>query len=100
MREDEQIDCPQCFSWRGYADQYPCPSCGYDPKLGPMLPVVDKPATEAPPPAVDQSQVVTIAQPAPVPAPPSSRVVQCTTCYSEVAPGERCSACNNVLEAR
>jgi tubulin-like protein len=95
MREDEQVDCPQCFSWRGYADQFPCANCGYDLKLGPALPILDKQAPVAPPAAVDQSQIVTIAQPASGP-----HLVQCTTCYSEVEAGERCSACNNVLEAR
>lgn len=29
MRKEEQIDCPQCFSWRGYEDEYPCPNCGF-----------------------------------------------------------------------
>src|SRR5207248_1436687 len=32
MRQEEQIDCPSCFSWRGYESQFPCQNCGFDPK--------------------------------------------------------------------
>lgn len=49
MREDERIDCQQCFSWRGYEDEFPCPNCGYDPKLGPMLPVAEERPPRVPP---------------------------------------------------
>jgi len=94
MREDDQIECPQCFSWKGYEDQFPCPQCGYDPKIGPVIPVAEKAAAEPAPSRFDQSQIATVAQPAP------DTLVQCTTCYAEVIPGARCSVCDNVLEAR
>ncbi len=93
MREDEQIDCPRCFSWRGYAEQYPCPHCGYDPNVEPL----------PPPPAPTLNIVKDVEEPAPpvtVVEPLSSFLVQCTTCYADVLPAARCSVCDNVLEAR
>lgn len=33
VRKDEPIDCPQCFTWRGYEDEYPCPNCGFTGEL-------------------------------------------------------------------
>lgn len=30
MRDEEMVDCPNCYSWRGYPSQYPCPYCGFD----------------------------------------------------------------------
>lgn len=95
MREDEQIDCPQCFSWRGYAEQYPCPHCGYDPNAEATLP---------PPPAPTLTIVKDVEEPAAaattVVQPAAPVLVQCTTCYADVAPAARCSVCDNVLEMR
>jgi hypothetical protein len=98
MRQDEPVDCPQCFSWQGYEEQYPCPLCGYDPKTGPALPAAGSPILTV----ADQKAAVagdngTSAHAAP-PAPPAAMLVQCSICYSNVAPGTRCSACGNSLE--
>jgi hypothetical protein len=93
MRDDEQIDCPQCFSWRGYEDQFPCPQCGYDPKIGPIRPVAEIPSLNTIP-QPEPPQIVTVAEPMP------DALVQCTTCYANVKQDARCSVCDNVLEAR
>jgi len=94
MRQDEQIDCPQCFSWRGYEDAFPCPNCGYDPKLGPVMTVAEALAPDNVAHAPDQSSIATVAEPLP------DLLVQCTTCYANVKQDARCSVCDNVLEAR
>ncbi len=100
MREDEPIDCPQCYTWRGYEDQYPCPNCGYDPKAIPVTPAAGTPTLtvldrgdrddNAPqaPAIVDPVAVATVA------------LVQCSICYSNVAPGARCPVCESPLELR
>ena len=103
MREDEQVDCPQCFSWRGYEEQFPCPHCGYDPKTG-VAPV---------PPAGDPILTVHAGDgggngkapaeppvPAPLTPPLPLPLVQCSICYEMVEPGLRCPICANVLESR
>jgi hypothetical protein len=107
MREDEQIDCTQCFTWRGYEDEYPCPNCGYDPSsgqaptAGPAIPAAGSPQLAVtdregpgngksahPIPAVDAAPVATIP------------LVQCKICYSDVPPGDTCPDCNSPLEMR
>jgi len=94
MRQDEQIDCPQCFSWRGYEDAFPCPNCNYDPKLGPPMPIAEPPAPDNVAQIPDQSRIVTVAEPR------ADVLVQCTTCYANVKQDARCAVCDNVLEAR
>jgi hypothetical protein len=94
MRQDEQIDCPQCFSWRGYEDAFPCPNCGYDPKVGPVMPVAEPPAPDNVAQMPDQARIVTAAEPL------RDVLVQCTTCYANVKQDARCAVCDNVLEAR
>jgi len=84
MRQDEQIDCPQCFSWRGYEDQFPCPQCGFDPKLGPSLAIKEEAPVSAAPERIE---------------PIADALVQCMTCYATVSKDERCSVCDNILEA-
>jgi hypothetical protein len=94
MRQDEQIDCPQCFSWRGYEDAFPCPNCGYDPKVGPVMPIAEPPAPDNVAQMPDQARIVTVAEPL------HDVLVQCTTCYANVKQDARCAVCDNVLEAR
>jgi hypothetical protein len=95
MREDEPIDCPQCFSWRGYEEQFPCALCGFDPKSGPAVPAAGTPTIEIVDRESDAAQATTVVEkPAPVP------LVQCTICYANVKPGARCAICGNALEAR
>lgn len=95
MREDEQIDCPQCFTWRGYEEQYPCLHCGYDLKTGPAAPVAGTPiltvvSDDDPAPAT-----AVAAEPAPAAV---MTLVQCSICYSSVEHGSRCSVCESPLE--
>jgi hypothetical protein len=94
MREDEPVDCPQCFTWSGYVDQYPCANCGYDPKLGPVMQAAEGPILTV----ADHDEApseATVAEPAPVPA---VALVQCSICYSNVEPQGRCSVCESPLE--
>jgi hypothetical protein len=103
MREDEQVDCPQCFSWRGYEEQFPCPHCGYDPKAGvaPVPPVGDPILTVNADDGGGNGKVS--AEPpgsAPLTPPPPLPLVQCSICYSMVEPGPRCPICTSVLESR
>lgn len=93
MRDEERIECPQCFSWTGFADQFPCTNCGYDPKVGPALTVAE-PAPPAASTTVDASQIPTLVEPI------IDSFVQCTTCYADVKNGVRCSVCDSVLEVR
>jgi hypothetical protein len=95
MRQDEQIDCPQCFSWRGYEDAFPCPNCGYDPKAGPVMPIAETPAPDNVAPMPDPPRIFTAAA-----EPVQDVLVQCTTCYANVKQDARCAVCDNVLEAR
>ena len=93
MREDDPIDCPRCFTWSGYEEQYPCPNCGYDPKIGPVLPVADTPILSV----VDHEDATQTAT-APEVMPFVPALVQCSICYSNVEPGGRCSVCQSPLE--
>ena len=109
MRDDEQIDCTQCFTWRGYEDEYPCPNCGYDPKAIPVVPVVGSPMLTIADRDRDRdrdrpeggngkaTQPVPSAEEIAVAALP---LVQCRICYSDVAPGADCPVCNSPLEVR
>ena len=89
MRQEEQIECPRCFTWKGYAEQFPCTHCGFDlneqsPAPGPIgsttIPIAAKDEDEPP---------VTVVVTAPV---------QCQICYSMVEAGPRCSVCDGALE--
>lgn len=108
MREEEQLDCPRCFSWRGRMDQFPCPHCSFDPTgsedpgPGPVgttvLSVADPTPPETAAAPTDErsapSAATTVQEPLPV------TLVQCPICYSMVAPEAQCSVCTAVLEAR
>ncbi|HYC60691.1 MAG TPA: tubulin-like doman-containing protein [Thermoanaerobaculia bacterium] len=99
MREGEPLDCPQCYSWRGYEEQFPCPNCSYDPKA-PSAVVTDTPILTVAGPLSDgaASQTATLVA-EPVPA-TTVALVQCPICYSNVMPGARCSICDSPLELR
>ncbi|HEY6141046.1 MAG TPA: tubulin-like doman-containing protein [Thermoanaerobaculia bacterium] len=104
MRQEEQIDCPSCFSWRGYESQFPCQNCGFDPNVEAtaVLPPAMSPAA----PPVAGPRMLTVADPAPPTAavadPPLAVAVaapvQCPICYSQVDAGPRCSICNALLQ--
>lgn len=105
MRQDEKLDCPQCFSWSGYEEQYPCPLCSYDPKAGPPQPAIGTPVLTVRDtiPAESgngkaASQVKTVVEPMPSVA--TVPTVQCTICYSDVEPGTLCAGCGTAVEAR
>jgi len=106
MREEEQVDCPQCFSWRGYASQFPCPHCGFDPKAEPVAPPVGSPtlnirsepvgggsAGSSPSASAAESATAVLEE-----TPPVASLMQCPICYSMVEPGVRCSVCQSPLE--
>ena len=104
MREGEPIECPHCFMFRGYEDEYPCPKCGYDPKIGaapsiagtPILTVVAT-APSGNGDGKSASDAVTLAEPIAVPA---DTLVQCPACSNPGQPGERCTICGDYLNAR
>lgn len=102
MRQGERIECPQCFTWTGYEDEYPCQQCGYDPKHGPAIAAAGSPIL----PIHEQRETVDgngKDQPAPRAAEPliaTGTLVQCATCDAEVAPGDLCSVCGYALEVR
>jgi hypothetical protein len=103
MREDEQIDCPQCFSWRGYEDQFPCPHCGYDPKAGVApVPPAGHPLITVRAADGGGNGKATAEPPEPEPPTPPAELplTQCSICYSMVEPGPRCPVCTSVLESR
>ncbi|MEA2344973.1 MAG: hypothetical protein QOF63_3142 [Thermoanaerobaculia bacterium] len=101
MRQEEKIDCAQCFAWSGYEDEYPCQVCGYDLKAGPAAPIVGTPiltvsATDDNGNGRDATATAVVDAP-PIPA---VALVQCSICYSNVEPGARCSVCESPLEVR
>jgi hypothetical protein len=104
MRQDEPIECPQCFTWQGYEDQYPCPHCHYDPKSASAHPPAGSPVLKVADPgpsavgngAASSSRAATLVEPMATVA----ALVQCSICDSSVVPGARCSVCGNALEMR
>jgi hypothetical protein len=106
MRTDERIECPRCFSWRGYEDEFPCRVCGFDPKEpiteaagavpGVEGPMGAQPAASGMPEGSGGMPLPAAVAPEPAPAPAQ---VQCPTCYSMVEAGPRCSVCSGLLEA-
>jgi hypothetical protein len=102
MREDEAIDCPRCFTWRGYEEQFPCPNCDFDPKAPEPPAAADRVLFEGPvrDASIDEAEEIGARLPVSKSEPPAATLVQCTTCYANVECGPRCSICDNVLEAR
>ncbi len=102
MREEEQLDCPRCFSWRGFAEQYPCPQCGFDlkaeedPGPGPFGATI-LPVAAATSPGANAATAAGYEPLAPEVR--AAEFVQCPICYSMVEPGAQCSICDGVLEA-
>jgi Tubulin like len=97
MREDEPVDCPQCFTWRGYEDEFPCPLCSYDPKAGPAMPVAGTPmlTVRNSVAAAEASQTATLVEQIPL-----VTLVPCGICYVSGEPGAPCKVCGAPLEAR
>jgi hypothetical protein len=94
MRTDEQIECPRCFAWKGYAEQFPCALCGFSlndtaPVAGPVGPTTIPIAKDDdPPPTPPLADILPVA----------AAQVQCRICYSMVDPGPRCRVCSAALE--
>ncbi|PYQ27549.1 MAG: hypothetical protein DMF56_19400 [Acidobacteria bacterium] len=103
MRQDEPVDCPQCFNFSGYEEQFPCPQCGYDLKTGSTAPPsIGTPILNVRTAAEEgggngkAGPSVSVAEPAIATIP----LVQCTVCYEKVVPGPTCSECSSPLEVR
>jgi hypothetical protein len=104
MRDEEKIECPRCYGFRGYEREFPCPSCGYDlkePILGPAAaePPSASPTNGGAAAASGNGGVPPSPPPEPEPVPAAARQVQCPTCYSMVDAGPRCTVCSGLLEA-
>lgn len=99
MRQGEPIECAQCFAWKGYEDEYPCPQCGYDLKAAPSVAAAGTPVLPIRDPhdGNGRERTEVPVQPSPL---PEEILVQCGICYTEVAPGALCNTCGNPLEAR
>ncbi len=92
LQEEEKIECPRCFSWRGYKREFPCQICGFELTSEQMAA-----AYNSVPESRHSSTKSTGSEPsqaAPVPA----AKIQCPTCYSMVEAGPRCSVCAGLLE--
>jgi Tubulin like/Double zinc ribbon len=97
MRDEEKMECPRCFGFSGFENDFPCPFCGYDPKAGPETVIpVSIGAFTSPAGLTGNGGPPPVPQPAPEPA---SAPVQCPTCYSMVAAGPLCSVCSGALPA-
>ena len=97
MREEEKIDCPRCFSFRGYEREFPCPTCGFDLTEENAVPAAS--GSDGVPSAGYGTNGGNGAPPSREPEPPVPIQVQCPTCYSMVAAGPRCEVCSGLLEA-
>ncbi|HEY0373088.1 MAG TPA: tubulin-like doman-containing protein [Thermoanaerobaculia bacterium] len=100
MRQGEPIECIQCFTWKGYEDEFPCPNCGYDPKATPALAPVGTPfipIRESHDGNGSERTVAAVAEPVFTAA---ATLVQCAICDAEVTPGAACAMCGNPLEVR
>lgn len=103
MRQGEPIECAQCFTWSGYEDEYPCPQCGFDPKIGPPLHAVESSILDARNDPHEKAggngkeHTVALAVETPVTA---VTLVQCAICEARVEPGALCPVCSNPLEVR
>ncbi len=102
MRDEEQIDCPRCLSFRGYPEDFPCSVCGFD--LAQQVEEVEVSGeTPGSVPPVDPFPGASSGNggsPAPAAVDePAADLVQCPTCYSLVNTGPRCSICSGLLDA-
>ncbi|MCH9647695.1 MAG: hypothetical protein K0U98_05605 [Deltaproteobacteria bacterium] len=110
MRSEPKLDCPQCHSWSGYQDQFPCPECGSSWELAEPI------APPSPPPsgsrAGDEASSTSSSDEPPIsssPEPPEKpseepakepeapAQVECPTCYSMVDAGPKCPVCDGLL---
>ncbi len=101
MRDEEKIECPRCFSWRGYEAEFPCPECGFNPKEDVRQGSIAPGAEVSPAALGDVSGRVNAPERSVVTEPvaqPIVALVQCPTCYSMVEPGPRCSVCTGLMD--
>lgn len=107
MRDGEKIECPRCFSFQGYENEFPCPICGFDPKEPEPIVVAaaftsttgyDGGLSAGVSTGNDGAPAISVPAPDPEPEPePVVSLVQCPTCYSMVEAGPRCSVCTGLL---
>lgn len=107
LKQGELLDCPQCLSWSGELEDYPCLECGYDPanpvsapRKNPSeavsLPEITPGVSGGMVPASTGSVSTVVAEPE-VALEASSELIECPTCYSMVEPGTKCSECDGLL---
>jgi len=102
MRVKEKIECPQCYSWSGYEQDFPCPNCGFDPNQpeeGPLVVTKDDKAvkdlwTDDGSESSDSPDSAESLGDEPAPD------VECPTCLSMVPAGPKCPICGSLLESR
>ena len=121
MRQGKAITCPQCLSWTGHEEEFPCEVCGHrlgdysEPAAKPAASTsAGKPESEAPtsephaygadgnappgssggpaPDPVEQTEAPTNGD-----ATAEQRDVECPTCYQWVPPGPKCLICEGLL---
>ncbi len=100
--EEEKIECPHCFNFKGLEHEFPCPVCGYHPD-GTPPPASESEDTWAAPAEPEERTRPPIPIPMAEPAEPaaaavSGDLVQCPNCFEQVEPGPICSVCGNQLE--
>lgn len=96
---DEKIECPHCFTFKGYEHEFPCPVCGYHPDGTPPASESEDDWTAPKEPEERTSGPIPMAEPAePGAAAVSGDLVQCPNCFEHVAVGPICSVCGNQLE--
>jgi len=98
MREEEKIECPRCFSFRGYEREFPCPTCGFDLTEESAAPASSDSSGSASGIGSNGGNGSPPRRPAQEPE-AAALMVQCPTCYSMVTEGPRCSVCSGLLEA-
>jgi hypothetical protein len=114
MRQGKKIQCPNCYQWEGYEDDFPCKTCGHalgtplgtpvgtgavdgadsSPASAPNPTATAEPkmAGDTPPPPADD-----VPEAAPPEAPPAPELVECPTCYQQVPKAPKCSVCDGLL---
>jgi len=103
MSDEDMIDCPQCFDFRGFKSAFPCPSCGFDLAAAPAGAAAGAASPIAAPNGSGAAATADNGGPrltaeVVVEPPPAAGLVQCPTCYSMVKAGPNCAVCSGLLE--
>lgn len=105
----EPVECPRCFGFRGYPEDFPCPECGYDPegkaneepvRVGATVvggssstsSTTDDGGAGALAAAAEESAGPVVATESP------DATVECPTCFEEVPVAAECSECGGPLD--